>query len=268
MDPKKDFTTKGILQAEAGREKFKLSRYEPAEELRLYIQHYWAVEWDLRGHEPYRQSVLSHPNVNLVFEPGLTRVYGVWEGASEQLLQDQGSVFAVKFNPGGFQPFWKQSVSQLTGQAIPITDVFGKSAASLEKEIFACSDVPSRVGRINNFFLEHLPKHDNNVSLINDIVAALIADRGILKVEQLAGIFDISVRTLQRLFSKYVGVNPKGVIQRYRLHEVAENIEKGEAIDWLKLAVDMGYYDQAHFIKDFKAILGKSPEEYVRMVDH
>ncbi|MCD9022527.1 DUF6597 domain-containing transcriptional factor [Cohnella silvisoli] len=268
MDPKADHSTKGILQADAGKQKFSLLRYEPAEKLRVYIQHYWVVEWDLRGQEPYRQVVLSHPNVNLVFEPGRTRLYGIWEKTSEQLLQGQGSVFAVKFNPGGFYPFWKQPVSKLTGSSMALTEVFGESARILEEDILATKNVAHLVERIDRFFISHLPEQDDNVALLNEMVAVLIAEKDILKVEHLASRFGMSMRTLQRLFSKYVGVNPKGVIQRYRLHEVAEKIENGEAIDWVKLATDMGYYDQAHFIKDFKAILGKSPDEYIRSIDH
>lgn len=98
------------------------------------------------------------------------------------------------------------------------------------------------------------------------MVAALVADREILKVEQLAERYGVSVRTLQRLFDRYVGVNPKGVIQRFRLHEAAEKIEQGEAVDWPALSVEMGYFDQAHFIKDFKAYIGKTPDEYMRTI--
>jgi AraC-like DNA-binding protein len=267
MDPKADYSTKGILQADAGKQRFKLSRYEPAEELRLYIQHYWVTEWDLRGQEPYRQVILSHPNVNLIFEPGLTRIYGVTVKTSSYLLQGHGSVFAVKYNSGGFYPFWKRPVSGITGRSIELTDAFGEDARSLEDEIIGTKDVSSQVERIDRFFRMRLPEPDDNVRLINEMVAALIAEREILKVEHLANRFDMSTRTLQRLFNRYVGVNPKGVIQRYRLHEVAEKIEDGEAIDWIKLSLDMGYYDQAHFIKDFKAILGRSPEEYARTIE-
>ncbi|QJD86133.1 helix-turn-helix transcriptional regulator [Cohnella herbarum] len=267
MDPVADHSTKGILHADAGRLKYKLSRYEPADALRIYIQHYWAVEWDLRGQEPYRQTVLSHPNVNLVFEPERTRIYGIWEKTSTQLLEGQGSVFAVKFNPGGFYPFWRQPLSALTRRSIALSDVFGAEAGLLEADILAAAgDAAAQVERINRFFLARLPDEDENVELVNGIVAALVTDLDILKVEQLADRFDLSVRTLQRLFDRYVGVNPKGVIQRFRLHEAAERIEQGEAVDWPKLSLDMGYFDQAHFIKDFKAYLGKTPDEYMRSI--
>ncbi|MDF2725313.1 MAG: AraC family transcriptional regulator, partial [Paenibacillus sp.] len=65
---------------------------------------------------------------------------------------------------------------------------------------------------------------------------------------------------------RYVGVSPKWVIQRYRLHEAAEQMERGEVADWAKLSLELGYYDQAHLIKAFKAIVGKSPEQYSKAV--
>ena len=74
--------------------------------------------------------------------------------------------------------------------------------------------------------------------------------------------FGLSARSLQRLFRRYVGVGPKWVLQRYRLHEAAERIADGEGGDWAAFALELGYFDQAHFIKDFKALVGCSPAEY------
>ncbi len=76
----------------------------------------------------------------------------------------------------------------------------------------------------------------------------------------------LSKRTLQRLFNQYVGVSPKWVIKRYRLHEATELLDNGGVVDWPKLALELGYFDQAHFIKDFKSIVGKTPVEYTRQV--
>jgi AraC-like DNA-binding protein len=72
---------------------------------------------------------------------------------------------------------------------------------------------------------------------------------------------------LQRIFSQYVGVSPKWVIKRYRLHEAAEQLAGGEVVDWPKIALELGYFDQAHFIKDFKTIVGESPAEYIKKIN-
>jgi AraC-like DNA-binding protein len=71
-------------------------------------------------------------------------------------------------------------------------------------------------------------------------------------------------RTLQRLFAKYVGVSPKWVIQRYRLHEAAEQLAAGSSIGQAALAADLGYSDQAHFVRDFKSVVGMTPLAYAR----
>jgi AraC-like DNA-binding protein len=70
------------------------------------------------------------------------------------------------------------------------------------------------------------------------------------------------VRSLQRLFSRYVGVSPKWVIRRYRLHELLEQMHSGRHLDWAQVAIDLGYFDQAHLINDFKSITGYAPTEY------
>ncbi len=68
------------------------------------------------------------------------------------------------------------------------------------------------------------------------------------------------------MFNRYVGVSPKWVIRRYRLHEAADRLANGEAVDWPNIALDLGYFDQAHFVKDFKAIVGTPPAKYVRSI--
>jgi AraC-like DNA-binding protein len=117
---------------------------------------------------------------------------------------------------------------------------------------------------VEQFLRGRLPERDENVDLINQIVDRIIADPTIHKVDALADQFHLGKRTLQRLFSQYVGVSPKWVIMRYRLQEAAEQLAGGAVASWPKLALDLGYFDQAHFIKDFKLIVGQTPMEYAR----
>jgi AraC-like DNA-binding protein len=98
---------------------------------------------------------------------------------------------------------------------------------------------------------------------VSSIVYDIAADREILKVEDLARRFDINRRTLERLFARYVGASPKWVIQRYRLHEVAEQLANGDG-RLADLAAALGYADQSHFIHDFKATVGRPPAAYAK----
>lgn len=272
MKPTDHPSDKGILKAAAGFRKFSLTRYQPAQDLAYFIEHYWVVRWDLRGQAPYRQVILSYPNVNLAFERDhhgiFTGIYGVPRTTYSRLLQDEGVALGIKFRPGGFYPFWKQPVSRLTGQIFSFRDMFGIDVRAIEERIFAEENGAKMALVAERFLRELLPERDENVKLINEIVQTAIDDREMVKVEDMVRRFGMNKRTLQRLFSRYVGVSPKWVIQRYRLQEAAELLEKGAVPDWAKLAQDLGYYDQAHFIKDFKAIIGKSPEEYVKEIEH
>jgi AraC-like DNA-binding protein len=81
-------------------------------------------------------------------------------------------------------------------------------------------------------------------------------------VAEIAERHAVSTRTLQRLFRRHVGVGPKWVLRRYRLQEAAEQLAAGERSDWTRLALDLGYFDHAHFIRDFRAVVGRSPAEY------
>ena len=102
---------------------------------------------------------------------------------------------------------------------------------------------------------------DPRVDEIVALHAAMLTDPTITRVEDLCALAGCSKRTLQRLFREYVGVTPKWVLQRIRLHEAAERMADGEG-DWAAMALDLGYFDQAHFIKAFKAVVGRSPADY------
>jgi len=72
------------------------------------------------------------------------------------------------------------------------------------------------------------------------------------------------VRGLQRLFAEYVGIGPKWVIRRYRLREITERLAAGGPVDWAGLAAELGYADQAHLVRDFRAMVGETPTWYAQ----
>ncbi|HEU5104008.1 MAG TPA: AraC family transcriptional regulator [Roseiflexaceae bacterium] len=257
-------STSGILNPSAIATEFQLSRHSPAPDIGAFVERYWIVSWDRRGQAPHLQETLPFPSVHLVLERGNSRIVGVVKGKFSILLHDQGIVFGIKFRPGAYYPFVRAPVVQLTDRTIPLADVFGQDGAALEVAVCAQSDEAKMVEQAEQFLRGRLPEHDPQVELINRIVDCVVADRAIVTVDDLVARFSLTKRTLQRIFSQYVGVSPKWVIMRYRLQEAAEQMAGGEMTNWTKLALDLGYFDQAHFIKDFKTIVGQTPAEYAR----
>ncbi len=255
---------RGILNQKAGEKRFQLSRQLPAHDLSFFVEFYWSVSWDLRGQEPYVQETLPHPCVHLVFEPGQSMIFGVSTGKFSRLLEGKGRVFSIKFRPGGFYPFVKVPVSRFTDTTRGVEEVFGEEGRALEEAILACADERYMIGLAERFLRERQPERDEHSETISQIVDYIISHPETTRVDNLVEQFQLNKRTLQRIFNQYVGVSPKWVIKRYRLHEAAERAASSEHVDWARLALDLEYFDQAHFIKDFKAIIGKTPAEYAR----
>jgi AraC-like DNA-binding protein len=248
----------GILHPAAA--PFSLSRHRPAPDLAVFVERHWIVRWDLRGREPYRQETLPHPCVNMVIEADRARVYGVETARSAQLLEGRGYAVGTKFRPGAFRPFAGFDVAELTDRSLSLTEVFGDG--SVADAVRASEDAGEQIRLVEAFLRERLPEPDGNVLTIARMARAMLDDPSIVRVEDLTARFEMSARTLQRLFRRYVGVGPKWVLQRARLHDAVDRIDSGRAGDLAALALELGWFDQAHFINDFKALVGCSPAEY------
>ncbi len=259
-------STRGILHASAGQQKFALSRFDPGPRLRPFIEHYWAIRYDLGAETPYTQTVLSYPNINLAFEQDHSgrhaSVYGVPRRLFVQELRGSGKVLGVKFRVGGFYPFWNRDVALLFGTRMAANEVFGLEADDWLSTVLDAGDDAAMAEQAERALLTQLPSIDDQAELAASLVHETMNNRAIIRVEQLCEHSGMSVRQLQRLFRKYVGVTPKWVIKQFRLQEAAQHLEQDESAHWAELAVQLGYFDQAHFIKDFKSVLGQSPTAY------
>jgi AraC-like DNA-binding protein len=103
---------------------------------------------------------------------------------------------------------------------------------------------------------------DPRALLVDAVVADMRAAQPGTTVAEIAARHSVSARTLQRVFRRFVGVGPKWVLQRHRLHDAIEQLGAGRGTDWTRLALDLGYFDLAHFIRDFRAVVGRTPAQY------
>jgi len=254
----------GVLDLRAGLDRWDTWRSPPAPALAEVVEHYWRVRWDVRGREPYVQHTLSNASVHLCVERGNSRIQGVVTGLFTTLLSGRGRVFGVKFRPAGFHPFLGSPVAGLANRTLPVRTVFGHDGDDYVRRVLALEDDLSMATAADAFIEERMPPVDPVVPEVNRIVALIVAERAITRVDHVVDRAGVGKRTLQRLFHEYVGVSPKWVIQRYRLHEAAQRLAEDPDTGLADLALDLGYSDQAHFVRDFKSVVGRPPAAYAR----
>lgn len=257
---------RGVLHAQAIRRDSPVGRYRPDPALAPFVEHYWPIAWDLDGQSPVTRETLPHPVVHLVVERGRSGLAGPTTRRFVRTLEGRGRVLGVKFHPGAFRPFWRGPVSELADKVLPLDEAFGAEGRAYESEILALleSDEAAAVACAEAFLLKRLPTPDPGADQARQLVARIQRDPDLRRVETVAELAGLSIRALQRRFADYVGVSPKWVIQRYRLHEAMARLEGGSAQDLAALALELGYADQAHFQRDFKALLGRTPAAYRR----
>ncbi len=266
MTSRREDRLNGPLYDAAEKESLLFTPYEPPGDLAFFVERYWTIRWDFRDQPPYATEHLPDPSVHLIVENGLSGIFGPARGRFTRLVEGAGFAFCIKFRPGAFYPFVSFPISRLANKTVSLQDVFGEAGSALETAIRATADDEEMIAAAEKFLRSRNPLPDESVALLHQIIARIATDREITGTSDLQNQFNLTVRTLQRLFHRYVGVSPSWVIRRYRLHEAVARLERGEIVDWPGLAVDLGYFDQAHFIKDFKKMIGVSPGKYVSSI--
>lgn len=262
----------GVLRPEEGLRHFTLARPEADPGLDTWVERYWSVRWQLPAGTTYLSSVLTHPAVHLAVESGAgprhgyampaALVHGVVTRRFDVLLAGEGRVFGVKFRPGGFGAFTGADVATYTDRVVTMADVFGRAAHDLQAAVLAEDDDAARVHLLDDFLMARRPAADPAYELLLTIVAGMLADRDLTSVQAVTERYAVPLRTLQRLFRRYVGVGPKWVLQRFRLHDAQSLIDAGRAGDLADLAAQLGWFDQAHFNRDFRDLVGVPPGAY------
>lgn len=249
---------------------FTLDRPAAHPDLDPWVERYWCVRWSLPEGASYLSQVLTHPAVHLTVESGVgprhgfampaALLHGVVTRRFDVVLSGAGRVFGVKFRPGGFGAFTGRDVAAWTDRVVSVADVL--DAGDLMDRILSADDDAERARLMDAFLLERRPAPDPTYDRLLEVVADMLADRGLTSVQAVCERHRVGQRTLQRLFRRYVGVGPKWVLQRFRLHDAQAILDDGWSGDLSELAALLGWFDQAHFARDFRDLVGVPPSGY------
>ncbi len=267
--------TRGILDPWLMRQRVQLTRYPAGAALDGLIDRFWAVRWDLPPGVAHEQQLLTHPGANVSVghangEPGQlqpgpveARLYGVARGLSARVLVGRGWTVAAMTRPGGLGAFITGSAADFTDRIVPLGQALGTDEAALVRQVTAEPGEAARVALLAAALEQAVdPERTLPAAEVAGVARLAEEDRAVRRLGDLCARSGIGARTLQRMFLQYAGVSPTWVLRRYRLLEAAESVREGKPVSWAEIAADLGYADQAHLTRDFRAAIGQTPTAY------
>jgi AraC-like DNA-binding protein len=166
-------------------------------------------------------------------------------------------LIGIRFHPGGTLPFLRMPLHEVTDQVVEL----GSLSSALERNLLhAASESPvlaEKIRAIERFLTMYLATSKYDSWLMN-AAARIVDSRGLIAVDELAGDAGISSRQLERRFLREVGVGPKLLGRIIRFQQVFRAVEQSSNA-WAEIAIECGYYDQAHLIRDFNQFAQQTP---------
>jgi AraC-like DNA-binding protein len=279
------------------------ARYDhalPAPPLRRWVDRYWSVTWELPPGRRHLVTTLDEPAVHLTREWGGVRRAGadgagtwitgpVTRGRFDVTQTDSGEVVGVRFRLGGTTAFTAAQPAAVRDRTVPAAEWFlphdgpapGEPVPRRGSAALAAPDLDA--------WLLALDPHDAPGFAEFTALVELLADPAVTGTAELERRSGLGTRTLQRSFRRFVGIGPKRMILRSRVSDAVAAIDSGAvhtaamaggatgsgasasgASDRAgrrsiaDLAHELGWYDQSHFVRDFRAITGSTPSAYAR----
>lgn len=225
------------------------------------VRWFWIPEWDIAPGRVSRQEVIAFPACNLVVEHDRVGLAGPTTRRSFRDLTGHGwavgallrpaAVAHLSANPAGLRDrYMPMDLPELHGAVTIAMTGDGDGRRSRAVDVFA------------DWLVANLPAPDDEALRANAMAELIDGDATVLRVADAASRLGLSIRTLQRLALRYVGLPPIAMIRRRRLQEAAERLRTGLGSDLATTAAELGYADQAHLAGDFRAVLGFTPSAY------
>ena len=266
-------STSGILRPEQLARHVEVRRWPCSPAVGRWVENHWSLRWDLPDGLVHPSQTLPHPTCSLTLEVGdhgragmppgeVLVVTGVVTRRFDVTVRGSGRVAGIRFRPGGLAALTGGRPREWTDAVLPARDVLPASLAATLSDPALADDPGAWVAVAEEGLAALDPGPDERYEHLLEVCATMLADQDLLTVAEVAHRFATTPRTLQRLFLDLVGVGPKWVLARYRMHDAVAELDSGHEGTLTELAHRWGWYDQAHFTRDFTALVGVSPGRY------
>lgn len=252
--------------------------YTPSAILKPYIHFYWIMEFDTKAagcSSPQRivpngfievmfhfGDKLSTVKNNQSFGQPRTVISGQKTSYFDIVQTGKTGFVAILFKPHSPRLFFDIPMQKLTNHEFDIEDLIKNDARDVLQQIALAKSGSQKIGIVEAFLVKRLnEKHLFNVQRLAQSLKVIDQQKGLLRVNDLAKLACLSDKQYYRIFSEYVGLTPKQFLKIVRLQSAFFQIQTNATKKLTELAYNCGYYDQAHFIKDFKLLTGHTPKK-------
>lgn len=257
--------------------------YKPGEILTQFIRNYWSMESDIS--EPdVCERVIPTGNVNLLFHYRKPFVIKYSPASAYSQVQPQSlisglsntyfdvsthgdaGVIAVNFLPLGACRFFRFPLNEIENQSLDLRAIYNREILEVEEKIGSLSTQAERIKLIELFLISKLSTvRESDFTMVGNGVHLIWKHCGQLSTVHLSKLLAVTPKTLERKFAALLGKTPKQYFRLVRFQKTLYDIGKTPAVDLTDYAYRNGYYDQSHFIKEFKTFTGYTPSEFIHL---
>jgi AraC-like DNA-binding protein len=238
-------------------------RVPPPETVAAWVRWFWIPEWHLAPGRVSRQEIIAFPACNLVVEPDLVGLAGPTTRRSFRDLTGRGWAVGALLRPAAVPHFVEDPGAIRDAYlTLDLPDLHAAVTAAMTSDQEAAERRSRAVDAFAHWLNDSLPALGSEALLANAMADLIDGSPSVQQVKEAAAHLGVSVRTLQRLARRYVGLPPAAMIRRHRLQEAAERLRREPSIDIAAVASDLGYADHAHLTTEFRNVLNFTPSAY------
>jgi AraC-like DNA-binding protein len=161
----------------------------------------------------------------------------------------------VRFRPGMAGAFLGVSPAELTDRTVPLADLPARRGGELHRQL----DDARSIRDAMRLLVASLPVPERDLSPVQRAIEALAVAKGNADLDELARQADLSPRQFRRRCLEESGLAPKHLARVLRFRHACAIARRGRTVNWADVALDAGYFDQSHFIRDFREFTGRTP---------
>ncbi|TGK80979.1 AraC family transcriptional regulator [Leptospira montravelensis] len=246
--------------------------YKPRLQLTPYVESYLLIQCE----ESFSKSIIPHHSFVLTIKLKGNHHYqihsdsrslpivslsGLRKTVKHNTLSKGTEILIVKFQPWGAFSFFNMSMNELNEVGTSGYDLWNQSYLNeMYARLLETKDNHSKIDHVENFLLKMIKKQTIDKRIL-EAISQMNLSQGKIKINEIASIVNLSIDTFEKNFREIIGGTPKQFSSIIRMNSAIRAIPTYNS--FTRLAYDFGYFDQSHFIKEFKSFTGKTPTQFL-----